>query len=58
MDSLFHWQGDVVFLDGLSRISATILTGEIYLMVLAILTLGLLQHRFLVYKSDLRPEYY
>lgn len=52
IDSLFHWHGDVVFLDGLCKVNTLTLTCEIYLLVLilAIIHLQALYSR--------RPELY
>ena len=52
LDSLTHWHGDVVFLDGLCKINPSILTSEIYLLVqvLALIHLQALYSR--------RPEIY
>ncbi len=52
LDSLAHWHGDVVFMDGLCKINSTILSSEIYILVLilAILHLQALYSR--------RPELY
>nr|NP_150314.1 NADH dehydrogenase subunit 2 [Spizellomyces punctatus]AAK84243.1 NADH dehydrogenase subunit 2 [Spizellomyces punctatus] len=52
IDSLYHWQGDVVFLDGLCKINASILTSEIYLLVLILAIV----HLQAIYSR--RPEFY
>lgn len=53
IDSSYHWVGDVVFLDGLVLVSNTILTGEIYLILLVIAIVhlqGLFENRPEIYQ--------
>ena len=52
LDSLSHWHGDVVFLDGLCKINASILICEIYLLVLVLAII----HLQAIYSR--RPELY
>jgi NADH:ubiquinone oxidoreductase subunit 2 (subunit N) len=52
LDSLSHWHGDVVFLDGLCKINASILTSEIFLLVLILALL----HLHALFSR--RPEFY
>nr|QCQ69095.1 NADH dehydrogenase subunit 2 [Powellomyces hirtus] len=52
VDSLSHWHGDVVFMDGLCKINPSILTSEIYILVLILAIL----HLQAIYSR--RPELY
>ena len=52
LDSLLHWHGDVVFLDGLCKINVSILTSEIFLLVQVLALI----HLHGIYSK--RPEFY
>ena len=52
LDGLSHWHGDIVFIDGLCHLNPTILTSEIFLLVM----MALIIHLQAIYSR--RPEFY